>query len=539
MRHFLWISVFLAASPALGDVIELVSVPVAATIYPQGATVTREVSADLPAGTHQIVIPGLNAISDPASLRLSAEGVTLGAYTLRDARAQPEDIPDTPALIAARDEVFRLERALRARDAEAEAIRAEIAAADDMLTFLRWLAGSQNATTGDVAALIDLVDERFLRARLAMVDAETRAQAARQGHEQDARKLALARQRLAPLEYPDQPPRSLVVTVESTGGPARIALGFMTHAASWHPVYEFRLAEQSRLLEIERGVMVGQATGEDWQGVSLTLSTARPSAQSAPSDYYPHILHLYDPRKYGGAAVEEMEYPAGMAPAVVGIAPSPSLPAQAMAHYQGSTLVHHYGSPVDLRSGADALRLSLGTAALPVDELLAEAVPALDRSAYLVADSRNTLDEVLLPGQATMFADGAMVGIGDLPLTPAGEDLKLGFGAIDGIMLERRIPDRAEGDRGMIRRETTREETAILSARNLTGRDYTLRLIDGVPVSEQTELQVDWTASVPPGKVEPDDQRGLLVWEMPLPAGETQEITLHTTIRWPEGKQID
>lgn len=215
------------------------------------------------------------------------------------------------------------------------------------------------------------------------------------------------------------------------------------------------------------------------------------------------------------------------------------LRASPVAAYQGSVVIYDYETAVDLRSDADELRLTLDQVTLPVDALVAEAVPSRDGSAYLVADSTNTLDEVILSGQVALYVDGGMVGLTHLPQIPAGEEMKLGFGVIDGIVLDRHVPERAEGGRGMIRRDTAREETVVLSAENLTGRDYDLRLIDQVPISEQEDLQISWTASVEPTEIDPEGERGLLVWEMPLAAGETREITLESSIRWPEGMLIE
>lgn len=543
MRHILFASVFLAASPALADVIETTATPVAVTLFPQNASVTRLATLDLPAGIHQIVIPGLPPGTDPDLLRVNAQGATLGTFSLQTARPLPEGLTELPEVSAARDEVFRLEREMRARDAAVEALRAEILAAEDMATYLKWLATSDGAATGDVAALTDFVEARVLQARRNAVDAETRAQAAAQGREQDQRALDAARQRLAALENPGDGLMTLVLNVESAGAPAQIGITSTTWGAGWRPVYDLRLTEADKTLTLDRGLMVAQSTGEDWRGVRLTLSTARPSGQSAPSELFTQVLRAYDPTKEGGAYQEA----APAAPVVMAEAAAYGGAADAAARmqaapdvaYQGSTVIYNYDTPVDLRSGADELRLSLDQVALPVDALVAEAVPSRDISAYLVVDSTNALAEVILPGRATLYADGGMVGMTDLPLTPAGEKMKLGFGAIDGIVLERRVPERAEGGRGMIRRDTALEETVILSAKNLTGRDYALRLIDQVPISEQEDLQISWTASIDPSETDPEGERGLLVWDMPLAAGETQEITLESSIRWPEGKRIE
>ena len=45
-------------------------------------------------------------------------------------------------------------------------------------------------------------------------------------------------------------------------------------------------------LRMDRGLMVTQSTGEDWQDVRLTLSTARPMDQSAPSELMPRFVRV-------------------------------------------------------------------------------------------------------------------------------------------------------------------------------------------------------------------------------------------------------
>lgn len=540
MRHFLFASAFLAASPALAEVIEMTAPPVAVTLYPQGASITRQVAQDLPAGIHQIVVAGLPAGTDPNSLRVSAEGATLGAFSLQTARPLPEDLTEPSEVTEARAEVFRLEREMRARDAEVEMIRAEIVAAEDLVSYLKSLA-KEDGDDGDLAVRTDFVADRLLKARHAAVEAETRAQAASQGRDQDQRALDAARQRLEALERPDDGRLTLVMNVESTGAPARFEITSVAEAAGWRPVYDLRLTEAEKSLSMDRGLMVSQWTGEDWQGVRLTMSTARPSGQSAPSELFAQILRFYDPKEVPPpqppmpVAADAMMVEADAA--VGGM--MNRIEAAPRVAYQGSVVIYPYDTPVDLRSGADELRLSLGQVSLPVDALVAEAVPSRDSSAYLVADSTNPLEEVILPGQATLYADGGMVGQAALDLIPAGEEMKLGFGPIDGIVLERRVPERAEGGRGMIRRATAIEQQVILSAKNLTGRDYDLRLIDQVPVSEQDDLQIAWQASVKPTETDPDGERGLLVWELPLAAGETTEITVDSTVAWPEGMRLD
>ena len=537
MRFLLSTVAILAAGPALADMFETPAPVTAVTLYPEGASVIRQAQLDLPAGVHQLVIPGLPADIDPASLRIAVEGAKIGAFSLQTGRALPDGAPEPQAVLAARAEVERLERALRDRDAKVAAIRAEVAASEDLLSFLRTLASSDNAATGDVAGLTEMVAARMLAARRAGIEAETRALAAEQGRAQDERALANAQARLDAALQPRGDQAALVIAVEGQGAPAKITVTSNAYGAGWRPVYDLRLDQQAKTLVLERGLMVEQRTGEDWSNVMLTLSTSRPSDRANPSELYENVVRAIEPPTGDGMRNPNARASAPAAAPMAEVEPV-VVDEAASLDFMGATAVYRYGTPVDLRSGVDAMRLALDTQNLPIDALVAEAVPSRDDRAYLVVDTKNPLTEVILPGPAMLYADGASVGQIELGLVAAGDEMHLGFGAIDGIVLNRRTPDRESAEGGLILRAASMTEEAILEAKNLTTRDYTLRLIDQVPVSEQKEVTVEWQASVDPTEENPDGKRGVLVWDMPIAAGETQEVTLETEIRWPDGYRL-
>ena len=484
MRFLLSTVAILVAAPVLADTFETPAPVTAVTLYPEGASIIRTARLDLPAGAHQLVIPGLPADTDPASLRVAAEGATIGAVSLQTGRALPDGAPESQAIKDARAEVERLERVLRDRDAAVAAIRAEVAASEDLLSFLRTLASSDNSTTGDVAGLTDMVAARMLAARRAGIAAETRALAAEQGRAQDERALANAQARLDAALQPRGDQAALVIVVEGQGAPARITVTANTYNASWSPVYDLRLDQQAGTLVLERGLMVSQTTGEDWSNVALTMSTSRPSERTAPSELAENIVRAFkpvdrsdaSPSRSVGATKQRAAAPMVEVEAVI-------MDESASLDFMGVTAVYRYGAPVDLRSGVDALRLKLDAPNLPVEALVAEAVPSRDDRAYLVVDTKNPLPDVILPGPATLYADGVSMGQTTLEMVAPGDEMRLGFGAIDGMVLDRRTPDRESAEGGFIRRAASLTEEAILEARNLTPRDYTLRLIDQVPVS--------------------------------------------------------
>lgn len=183
------------------------------------------------------------------------------------------------------------------------------------------------------------------------------------------------------------------------------------------------------------------------------------------------------------------------------------------------------------------LRLTLDQKSLD-PEVLAEAAPRFDDSAYLIAETVNATGEPILPGPVTLYADGALVGRSQIGLTADGDKLRFGFGPIDGLRAEIRLPEEVEGDRGFIRRSNTLQETATLIVENLTNEDWPLRVVDRIPVSRQEDLTVDWSAQPQPTETDPDGRRGVLFWEQPIAAGETQEIILTSELRWPEDQEL-
>ena len=511
----------------------------AVTLYPDGATVTRSLRIDGAPGVHELVVTDLPPGIDAASLRVGATGARIGTVSLQRDRALPGEDMESDAVKAAREELQRLEAALRDRDARVAAIRARAQAAEDTVDFLRALGQSDNATSGDVNALADNVAARLTAARREMIAAETEAKAAEVGREQDVETVDRARAALAALQSPENPPAALVISLQ-TQGPAEISITSQTAEASWAPAYDLRLSRADRAITLDRGLMVAQSTGEDWTDAALTLSTARPSGQVAASGVDPWFPRIEEQVVYDAAAAPAA--PVAMAErsrATVEVAPVVLGGGVGNAELSaiGTTVVYRYPTPVTIRTGADAVRLGMDSQTIPV-EVMAEAAPLHDNSAYLRAEGTNTLPDVILPGSATLFADGAMVGQTQLPLIAAGDRLELGFGRIDGMRVERRVPEQTEGERGLIRSSNQRVEVATLRVENLTAEAWPLRVVDRVPVSTQDDLVVDWSAQPAPTETDPDGERGVLVWRTEIAPKSVHEITLTTRMRWPEGKVL-
>ena len=550
MRLALAISLIaLMTAPALADTFEAEAVVDHVTIHPGAATVRSLIALDLPAGVHEIVVPGLPRQTAPETLRLAAEAGRIGAVMLATDRLPVTVNPDSPEVEAAKDEVERLEEALRVSEAAVARIRLQAAAAEDRIALIRGLAESGlgdalgSDATADLAALLDVAGSAALAAREAAFEAEQAAADADRALKEDREALEEARQALAALRKPVDPGAVLTFTIGvEEAGPVTVTLESLDEGAWWEPAYDVRLTTgDAPMLEIARGAVISQSTGQDWTDVSLSLSTAMPSGQTQPTELWPQLRRILTPEQIE----REMPIPVPMAEegsmmARSGLAMDEvveALPVPMGAQVGTVSVTYDYGSRVTLRDGVENLRLALGSLEAEAEVWL-EAVPAMDPAAYLMAEITNPSDELLLAGQAMLFVDGEAVGFSYLSSLAGGQETELGFGPIEGVRLERQVPDQSEGSTGVFVSSNERREVAVLEVENLTGRTWPARLFDAIPYSEQDDLEITFEATLAPFAVDPDGRRGLLEWRFDLAGGETQRVEVVTTLDWPSGYEL-
>lgn len=533
------VSALALAQAAGAESLTLTSQVTAVTVYPDMAAVTRHVefNADA-AGAVDLVIPDLPAGALSVGMRFATEApATVGTFALRTDRVPVLLSQDTPAVAEARAALEAAEAALAEAVTARDRILARAEAAEAQLAFL----GAVKVDAGALSpqALADLagaVGQQALAAREAALTARAEATPADKAVTRASEARDAARAGLEALLAAPEDKAALLVTLDvAQPGPVALDITHYIADAGWRPAYDLRLDDQAQpaRLVVDRGALVSQYTGEDWAGVDLTLSTARPSEQAAPSTLYPWLRSIQDP------AARSAESGAGFDMALA--SPAPAMEAAPMAtaaaDFGGVAVTYHLAAPVSVATGVEDLRLGLDSLSF-APKVVAEAVPSRDATAFVVAEWVNTSGEVLLPGDALMLRQGTLVGNMVLPLIPPGDTTRTGFGALDGVKLARIMPDTSEGDRGVFTTSTERRETAVLRVQNLTDRDWPVRVLDQVPYSEQEDLQIDWTADPAPTETDVEDQRGILAWTFDLPAGETREITLTTRLRWPEGMEL-
>ena len=527
-------------SLALADTFTLPSAPHAATVFAQGAMVERRATLPLPAGTHQIVMPGLPKNLDVGALRAAVQGARLEATQFRHDAVLPQPDRDSAAIAAAKDRIEQAENALTDLDDAVANAQTAADAAEAKLGFLDDLGSNEGLPTdvSNLRNLAQMIGEETQAARREMLAAKTEVRTLNTGRRDLEDALADAKAALAALTPPAKTGAQLTLTV-TTADDAEVAVDLTYFAqASWYPVYDLHLTgKDTPELAIKRGAMVSQSSGENWADVELTLSTFNLVSRTEPSQVRPIRRRIVDNAPGRAKSVSRYADTALLAEPIVE-APVIAEASTAQVSFDGAGVSYNAPSPVSVASGVDAVRIAFDTLDFPAKRT-ARAAPRFDETAFLIADFTNTTGEPLLESpDATLFLDGTMIGRTYFAQVPAGAEAELPFGAIEDLRLSYTVLNENEGDRGIISRSNAKSERIRMDVENIGGEDWIVQMQAAVPYSTQEDLSIEWAATPAPSTENLDDLRGVLEWDLDVPAGGKTAVVIEQDLEWPEDKVL-
>ena len=511
----------------------------AVTVYPDGATVTRIISADLSSGDNTVIAHDFPLGLDPSSLRVEGEGsakLTIGAIDVVPPRAaSPVNLPE-------------LDKRIEALKDQRADLQGAIDAATTRQKFAERFAEQSPAGLGDKGEARPIADWRAAFAavgdEVASAEADIR-DAGRKQRDIDRRIADLEADRAA------KPPSKMEVRVDlaaASATKATLRVVYTVRNARWTPLYDARLdtgdKDRKPSLELVRRAEITQASGEDWTNVALAVSTLRVARGGSAPDLNSLIVQYPQPAQ-PLSALARGQFANSAAPAPRSMAAKTAEDAVVADEQQATAEIGNYQvafkipARVSLTAaeGTKTLRISSATIA---PDLAARSVPVLDPTAYLEASFKQEDDAPLLPGRVAIYRDGSFVGRSQLAGASKDETVHLGFGADDKIKVERVVMKRNEGTSGLIVNTSKTDERAFKTTiRN--GHDFPVRIAieDQLPVSETDDIQVEMLPSAtPPTTSNVRDQRGVQEWAFDAKAGEVKEIQFAWRVRWPKDHNV-
>lgn len=548
----------LFTAQAHAEKIDAVSRPIAATVFSDRATVTREAKIEIPEGAHTIVFKGLPLAISPDSLRVEGEGSTkviLGALshkTVNEADFVNEQVQNLN---------LRLEN-LRGQK---NILNAEKTALSKQHEFYESLKAQASDRTREEISEFKFNTEQWISAAdTIMSGLEKSSKGILEKNELigniDKQVEKIIRD-LDQLRATQKSSIEVSIPVEANNaGNLTLNLSYQIGGATWKPVYDARLDTKSGALKITQYGAVRQNTGEDWDDIALTLSTARPQrgvflpepepiwvdiarnfSGNAFSSITTNMSAGNEGRKAPGLAMMDSAYEE--APLMKEDAHSKIAATIAPAQIETGDFTAEYKIPALNSVPPDGTESKLLIGEFETDNTIETHVqPQFSTNAYLVARATLKGENPILPGSVNLFLDGAYVGQSHLPLLRAGKDTRLSFGIDDQVEIKRQTLKDETGESGIIigmQNVVDREYNTEI--RNLRKKPVNLVLLETIPTPKNEKITVEILKDKTTSGFEKDAEKikGLMRWHLELRPGEKKDVALGWKISWPKDLRVD
>jgi len=473
------------------------------TVYPNRALVTREVEVPAGQGLVELVVPELPQRTVDSSLYSEgSEGVRVLSTRFRT----------RPVIEDTREDVRKLEDEKKKLQIAAEKIQAETTSITQNMQMLAKLEGFTDRTAVHSTDKGGLNGDTVIT--LAKYVMEQRADKAKE-------KLALKQQldtiqeqaqfvarKLADLTSGStRVERDAVLIVDRANGGGTVRLNYLVDRVSWQPQYKLRAGASSKdPVEMDYLAGLTQQTGEDWNQVDLTLSTAERTLNAAPPELTKLEVTVVaraslpgggmpGPRQGGfgkgkgpgfdafaGQSQKDLQQKAlearlgalqayrsqdikkatsqlNSAAALEQAGEMMKTRAEILAEKRpdgrsggpgrndGPSVTYHLKARLTVPSRKDEQVIEVAKLKLE-PRYYYKAVPVLNRHVYRLADLANNSGHVLLPGEATMYQGPDFVGRMSMPLVAVGEEFTAGFGVDPQLQVQRQMADKAKATQG-------------------------------------------------------------------------------------------
>lgn len=511
---------------------------VAVTVYPDRARITRRGQVALQLGMQSLEIPDLPLRTLTDSVRTSARGTA-------QARLMGVQVQRTFFTEAPQEQVRELEQQIEAISDQISGLEIRAASVEDSRIAVTALLSETNTyalalASGetDIETQLDLFEH--LRARSNQLAEENQAIGI-QKREAERQLQKLQNELNLRRKSPRREQYAAQIEVEVLqAGDLQVDLTYVVLNAGWQPLYDLRLDQPGGApasLELAYLAQIAQTTGEDWQDVTLTLSTARPALSGTIPELHPWTIRPLPPPPERVRSVRLSKAPAEFDEA--GIAPMAAAPASIEAPAEEAlTAVDDRGAavtyqvPGKITAPADGAPHKVVVARIHLHpELDYVSAPRLVQAVYRRAKLTNDSRYTLLPGKANLYSGEEYIGATDLELTAPNGEIELYLGVDDRIKVERELK-RRDVDKRLIGGKRRLQYGYQIEIENARPDEIRLMIQDQIPVAGHEDIKVRLESATP--KPDRQTELNLLEWDFTLPSQARQNVRFDFSVEYPQ-----
>lgn len=346
-----------------------------------------------------------------------------------------------------------------------------------------------------------------------------------------------------------------VIAAMKTQGNLNMNLSYLVTGPGWSPVYDLRVRSGKKIMNIAYNAVIRQNSGEDWNNVNITLSTAKPKLRSEQPKLRRWNLSLFDQpqaiEKIRG--VKEM---IGFTLTAVNTystdidrgsdsGPSRSIRPRSI---QQSTSVDNQSASTGfvlekkntVKSDNVEHKVSIMSTDLPAHFRYAT-VPKLMPRAFLKAKIINQSGYPLLPGKANVFLDNNFIAQTNVKHSSPQEAFWIFLGVEEGIKVDYTFIRKSLANKGLFKEKHGLTYESLIKIKNNKTTKVEVIIWDQLPISNHKKIKIELLEpKIAKNSTNPKiDRFNLVNWLFTLKPGKELEIPVKFSVTYPKDKYLD
>lgn len=518
----------------------------AVTVYTDQALIIRQGTIELLGEEQKLIITDIPVTLDTESVRVGGRG----RVAVKVGNVNVERVYNTEPVEA---RVAEITTHIEQLESEQSYLQAQL---DGLALQARFIEGlrekteepfaqslsRKNLSLSETLDFVNFIGSQYTEYGIATKDCQNRKQ-------EIDKELQALKQQLRQIQTPQAKESfRLTVDIEPAGaGEFELEVTYVVRRASWIPLYDMRVNSINKTLSLSYIAEVTQNTGEDWNNVALTLSTAKPGLGTLPPKLEPWYIGIREPRAMPSAAImsvqanarrirrraydlefrdedSDSEYDAvqeeGYIEAETTTAEVSKEESVVSFKLNGSGNIPNDGAPHKATIFNDEFPCHFSYIAMPRKVSFA----------YLQAIIKNpTNGATLLPGKANIFRNNVFVGTSQIENVAPGQEFKINLGIDESLKIERDLVERQVDKKliGSIRKITYAYRIIIT---NLQNQEASLKLSEQIPKSQHEQIKIYLNRSNPQIQL---GEMGILEWELRMAPQSKQEIYYQFSVEHP------
>ncbi|HAA15117.1 MAG TPA: hypothetical protein DCE41_26850 [Cytophagales bacterium] len=509
------------------------------TVYLEGALVHRSFTVNTQTGENNVRFEGLTATMETSTIVIGMEG------GLTPSSVSTEQNNWNPYGIDVR--YTELKDSLDALQWEIEFINNEVLALKEELAVLQ---ENRKLNGGNIGVSLSSLEEisTYMRTRTLAIQRELSEK--NRDQNQWKQKRQVIQQEINRYKSGIPQFRKGINFMVRTDRPQQLkgTLSYFVTGANWNAEYDVKVADLDSDLKITYKANVYNGTYEDWNNVSVRVSTATPSLNVSLPKLSVWRLDPNSSRR------EQLAFSAQRQADFSQNIVAPSLEEDGWGDSEGAW---DDMAATSAQAGVEAVEAGEIAVEFTIDDRITlkgnyeqrvydlqemqapagyehYAIPKLGKSVYLIARVPDWNQLNLLSGKANIYLNNRYTGQSNINIRNVTDTLEFSLGIDPQVLVSRKLEDDFT-EKILIGTKTRERKGYRLYVKNSRNDVINIRILDQHPISAQEDVEVELTN---PGGAATDEETGELLWDLTLSPGDVWETKFTFEVVYPKNARV-